>query len=247
MDEAQNWVERYFEGTLTEEELVTFKERVNSDPVWKSTFEIETDIVDGIEAFTNKKLKSRLQEIHQEEITTSNVQTTPHVSSIKWWITAAIVIGLLIIYLWWQSRPSPEKLYQAYFAFEIDLNEKGSKETSLLSAQQYLKNSDFDNVLIALDEYLINHPTDREVQLIKGTILLEKTDNEAAFSIFQQIAQSNSAFKQDAIWYGALALIRNNQLVEAIIQLEQIPTTSNRYNQAQQLIQEVKALLPQKR
>ena len=53
------------------------------------------------------------------------------------------------------------------------------------------------------------------MKLYRGICLLEKEDTESAIQDFVAVAESNSIFKDQAMWYLALSLIKTDKKEEA--------------------------------
>lgn len=245
MEEAFTYVEKYFEGTLSEGELDFFQQKIAQDPDWKAAFEMEKHLMAGIEAEGNENLRQRLQTIHQEEI----IEKTPArtVTLVNWrgWVAAALIAGVAIA-LWWLwpvGNATADGLYQQYASFEYSFTEKGDNSSLLVAAEQQIEAKAFDSALDYVDQYLATAPNDRAIQLAKGMLLLQNGQNPAAIAQLQQLNTTSDLYQTEARWYLALALLKNNQIAASLEQLEQIPTQSNRYEKAQALAQALTSLL----
>ena len=68
MKDQHKKVEQYFAGELSEQEQKALEDQLGQDSNLAEAFQLEKDLMEGIEAFGNDQLREQLGQIHQEEI-----------------------------------------------------------------------------------------------------------------------------------------------------------------------------------
>lgn len=234
-------IERYFEGDLDEKELALVAQKLEVDPSFADAFQMEKDIVAGIEAAGNQHLRGRLDLIHQEMGNPNTAIERPLRSRRTWvWLAAAAFIGAVVLgkLLWDGRAKTAEELYAMYAVHDFDFTEKGAAEEELREAEALLKAHKYAEALPVLDAYLSKHPTESQVLLVKGIALMEKRDFGQAQAVFDSIS-ANPILASDANWYMALVSLKADRLEESISYLKMIPSSSLRYQKAQELVAEL--------
>ena len=249
MDSDATWMERYFENSLSASELEQFQRRLKEDPAFAQAFELEKDLMEGIETLGNESLREELGEIYKEEILTQQ-SSEPTIGPIdkrrtisrRWWLLAAAVLAGIVLYLWPFQRDTPERLYAQYFQPEFDFVEKGSTQELIAQAEAALKTGEYQKALPILDELLELEPESSKYILAKAIALMELNRFEDAEALMLQAQVNNPGYTSEVSWYQALAFLKQKNLSEAINRLNQIPATSARAQDAQALSQAIKDL-----
>ena len=123
MEDRHKKIEQHFAGELSEKERQALEKQLAEDPELAQAFQLEKDLMAGIEAVGNDKLREQLGQIHQEEI---EHKQPPKVRSLRrynlWAIAAILVVGLLGL-VWWLMAPprlTAEGLYAEYAEYSFD-------------------------------------------------------------------------------------------------------------------------------
>ena len=252
-DQPIDLIERYFEGSLSDLELQTFQEKLAADPDFAEAFQIEKDIVEGIQASGNQTLKKRLNHIHEKKINLSNTTTTKTppaktVSLFQRYRTIAAVIALAIIsgIVFWQLNESSsyDRTFASYYqtpSFD-DLTRGESSTTAPLldAAKNKFSTKDFKNTLTDLQSFLAQNPTNESALLMQGISQLETQQYEKAIISFSKIPNSSDRY-DTAVWYTGLSYLKQNQPANAKIQFENlangsIPTGPKRVANAKKIL-----------
>lgn len=240
-------IDKYFEKSLNEEEAKIFQKRLVEDAAFAKAFQVEKDVMEGLEAMGNQQLRTDLQNIYQEEIVkdkkiktvTPPTKTRP-IGQRRWWLMAATLAGLaLLSWLLWPKALDTDQLYAQYAQHDFNFVEKGDSDQLLFQAEQALKNESYVTALPLLDQYLTSHPEAYAVQLAKGVAHLESNDFATANQQFKQIGKVNSLYKIESDWYLALVHLKEGNLVACAQQLAQIPEHSARYQGAVELLNSI--------
>ncbi len=246
---TQDLIERYFDGDLKEQELAIFHEKLEKDQAFAEAFRLEQELMGGIESYGNERLREQLATIHEEEIRSAEVPgkdgTAAYVPIRRWmWLAAAALIGILVAgrLLMENRKPNPQQLYAMYAVHDFDFTEKSGGDNLLADAERLLKAKDYRQALPVLETYLESRPDDMQAVLAKGIAQMEIGEYESALADFQTVGINNPLLKNEAIWYMALVYLKQNKLAEAIGHLEQIPTNSARWKDAEALAKSLKRL-----
>ncbi len=239
----QKLIERYFEGDLDEQELALVTQKLQADPNFAEAFQLEQDLLAGIEQAGHLGLRKRLDAIHQETVK----QETPvrqMKSSRRWiWLAAAAFIGAVILgklYFDGQAK-TPQQLYAKYAVHDFDFTEKGGSETELAKAEQLLKEKKYAEALPVLEGYLRLHPDERQVLVAEGVSLMETGPLSDAFDIFDSMS-NNPIMAPDMAWYKALILLKENKLDECLAMLNSVHQGAAKYKNALALAADLKKI-----
>ena len=260
--DTQKLIERYFENDLNEEELAAFKQRLSEDAAFASAFQLEKDLVEGVEAYGNKQLREQLEAMHLEEtagVAPANeqeIEKPGYVSPFdpqpvggkvvsmvgrKWWLAAAVLIlGLVARWMFSEKDPTPQQLYAIFAVHEFDFTEMGINDELLSQAEGLLKAKKYSESLPVLDAYLETNQNDNEVMKANGIALLETGKYEEAFEAFRAVGQANPIFENEANWFVALTYLKQNEIENCKKALSAISPASPFHKDANKLLEYLK-------
>jgi tetratricopeptide (TPR) repeat protein len=162
--------------------------------------------------------------------------------SLRTYLALAATVLLLILAGWWlwgsERQPDPQALYAAYAeGYPLSGTTMGSAPDSLRAIFEPLYNNrEYAAALPSLNSFLNLRPEDGEVRLARGRALLETNQITAAEADFLQLAESNTAFREEGQWWYALAALKAGEPATAKDRLNEIPTSSSRYTKARELL-----------
>lgn len=233
-ENTQKLIERFFENDLSEQELAAFQQRLAEDPRFAEAFQLEKELMEGIEAFGNEQLRQQLEAMHVEETmkigpTNGQAIEEPGYASPfdpkpvdgkvirmvgrRWWLAAAVLgIGLLARWFFAENKPTTEQLYAIFAQHEFDFTEMGTNDELLPRAEQLLKSQKYAEALPLLETYLTNHANDTQVKLAKGKSLLELGKYKEAMEVFSAIAEGNPVLADEAYWYQGLTYLKQGDV-----------------------------------
>jgi len=240
---SDNLIERYFAQELSPEELAKFNRQLKEDADFAKAFQLEKDLMEGLEAMGNKNLRKDLKNIYQEEVIQSKSNPTMSEpnnikanSSRRWRLVAASIAILGILgWLFW-PEPSPQQLYAEYAKHEFNFVEKGGNDQDLFKAETALKAGKYSEAIPFLENHLKNQPNDYNVLLARGIAHLEIDDHEKAILTFRQLRQVNASYKTEGTWYLALAHLKGGNITLSQQHLKEVPEGTGRFAQAQELL-----------
>ena len=103
--ENYNYIEKYFEGTLSPEETIMFNKLVEDDAVFAATFEYEKNVKRAITLNERKSLKQKLQSFETSK---------PKVKSLKIWYAAASIVFIFGLGFYF-TQTSTTTIYDEYY------------------------------------------------------------------------------------------------------------------------------------
>ncbi|HFA52133.1 MAG TPA: tetratricopeptide repeat protein [Bacteroidetes bacterium] len=241
-DSTYQLIERYFEGSLNEDELADFQKKLADEPDFASAFQLEKELMDGIENFGNQRLRKELDLIHQEEKNNAAQlsETGKRVPLIprRYWLAAAVLlgIGVLASLIFDARHPTPQQLYAMYAVHDFDFTEKSGGGDLLSQAEALLKNKKYSAAIPILEKYIKSNPEDGPAKLAEGIAFLETGEYERAFAIFKEIGEVNSFLKNEAVWYTGLAYLKMGDAEKAKAAFSELNKGSKRYGEAVELM-----------
>ncbi len=242
MSDPLDLIERYFDDLLSDSERKDFENRLTTDEQFAQAFQLEKDLMDGIEMMGNKNLKEDLKVYYKEEVEEkekNKASTKPNFISRRMWLAAASIAVLLIAF-WWMNRPTPERLYAEYFQPDFDFVEKGDADGLAVKAEAALKAEDYKRAFPLLEELVKVEPKRAEYILALGIALVEVENYHDAIPTLLRAGTASRYSQNEALWYYGLALLKQGNLEESYIILKQIPEYSARYKEATALAKKIK-------
>lgn len=242
-------ISQYLDGELTGDALAAFEKQMQEN----ADLAAEVNIYKTIEAeqIFNTKIKAEketlantLQELNK---TYFKKNETKVVKINRWWYAAAAVAAavLLIIIM----RPfggeafNNEKLF-AFYSKDVEplsAGQRGAATDSLaLKAVDLFNKKDYAGSLPLLKEVRINKPDETDIFLATGICFLQINKPDSALNIFNIIADGNTVYKNQAIWYKALVLLRQNKIDDCYKVLETLPPEADNYEDAKVLMKKIK-------
>lgn len=221
--EHKDKIDAFLLEQMEEEEANTFQKQLQVDPALQKEVALQEKIIQGVKAFNNQELKARLKEIHREVVKppTKTVRMNPV------WRYAAVAASLLlvgIVAIWLFQPKPPQDLFQAYYEpYNFSANQRGNNDQLLAEAVALYQQGQFREALPKLDSLAQDQPDSLEYLLAQGVCYLEIGQSDQSRQVFQQIIQTGNALYTDqAKWYLALLLIKENQLEEAVALLNSL-------------------------
>lgn len=237
----------YLDGQLSGEDLLAFEKEM----------QLNAELAREVALFktTGNQLSAQLKNLEEKEKlaeTLKGFNTTyfkkPEVivrSFGRWWYAAAVAAAIILFFI---IRPfqhqalSNEALFTAYNknVEELPGAERGSQNDTVLQRATALYNKkDYASVLPLLQNVLAAKPGEIQLYLATGICYLQTGKYDSAINVFDTIANGNTVFKTEAIWYRALALLKQNKLADCRNALQSIPRGGYQFEEAAALLKEI--------
>src|SRR5688572_13969967 len=198
-------------------EAAAFTLRLNAEPELAAEYDLYQKLKDGIRSFKRLELKKRLQNLKSDDAAGGSA---PFGISWNWAIAASVAAIITAGGLFWNPFAAKEENWQAAFVEDPGLPVlMGHSENSKLSdAMNLYRQGQYSEALQALPT-----STSDTVAYYRGIFWLKLQKPDSAVSYLDQIRkQNNSAFKQKAEYYTAMALWQGGRGAEAKPIFEQI-------------------------
>jgi tetratricopeptide (TPR) repeat protein len=213
-------IEQFIFQQMNAEETAAFTKKLSADLALQHKLETVKLLLVGIQEV---ELEKKLDEFHNglHLLKKNSIQPSTKTFSLKKWLVAAsvvIIVGLGSL-LFWNQDTKEEKLFAAYFQPEPGLiSEMGTSDNYLFDrAMVDYKVGDYDAALITWESLLATKPENDTLNYFIGSAYLIEEKEEIAIVHFKKvIANENSFFRNDALWYTGLALLKSNKKMEAL-------------------------------
>jgi TolA-binding protein len=240
-------IDQYLAGELTGEELVAFEQQMQSNPA----------LVNEVQLY--KTLGGEIKQVNQTDKNEENLHRSisnlnkeyfkPKAPIVKmkkiWWmgIAAAVAaIVLLLVQPFAGEKFDNEKLFAHYSANTDELSSvqrEGTDNPELVNAAELYNSKQYQLALPLLEKLVTAYPDDKDLLLAKGVSVLQNGKVESAIPIFNAISSTETVYKNSALWFKALSLLKMNKLAECVTVLRSLSTGADRYKQAQELIKKI--------
>lgn len=167
-------VEKYFDGNMSGSEKMAFENELASDPILKSEFEHQQEIVHGLKEFRKMELKARLDNI---PVTPGLLGVISQSSAVKTmsYVAATLLIGTGAYFMIKEDRAeSYIQLLDPKLKYTIGQSELGQIENSL--DYRYETSSNVPNTWVEVATVDSSEPKVREEKLPKAV-------NPASFQV----------------------------------------------------------------
>lgn len=231
-------IDRYLANELSAEEQRKFEEKLKVDSELAEKVRVYRALSENLRSrFTREQEETQLREnlsvISQLEFGT---EKSARVVSIRWYHWAAAASVALLAVAWFYTRTATFPEYTQYaFHESLSLAERGD-DSLKHQAEQAFNSKQYAQAVNYFDKLLAVDPSDNELQLYKGVSLLELDRISEAELLFNGIKDSNSVYKDKAIWYLALSALKQKHYDQCKMLLERIQTDSEDYDNARKLL-----------
>lgn len=217
-------VEAYILGTLSSDQKDDFEEQLAQDEKLATHTE---EIASMIRASQASALRLKLDDFHEEMDKNATPITSIRRKGNIWkyaGIAAAIILFLLGSYYITSTNPENQDLFAQYYEADPGLITRMSEEGNynFNRAMVDYKSGNYVAAIEVWESMKKINPTNDSINYFLGSAYLAKKSPSEAISYFKQnLEQDNSTFREDCIWYLALAYININDIEQAKVYLAQ--------------------------
>lgn len=246
------YVKRYLDRRLSEEENIQFKERLAVDEDFRNLYEELKIVLLGIKSYSRKKSLDKLRNVESALKEKGKKRIYMGISrNLRYWAAAAVFILLALTAVWiiQLGTPDSEALYTQYYqpypnVFEPTL--RGESDTLSLYEQAFAAydQNNYTDAVQHFEELLQKDELDGGIEkdillfYIGNSYLALDKPTEAVENL--TTVSKNSLLGEQAQWYLALAYLKSEQLEEAEKMLEELTNTSGVYREkAETLLKEI--------
>lgn len=244
-EQAYILMESYLAGELSIDEKKSFEKRLKTDSEFKKDFEAYQEVSHQLEyKFKNhsdrEAVKKSIDQVadsyFEKKHPNENKQTKK--SSFKPWKmgVAAMILILVGIYAYQEFSTPVYSDYNQYAT--ISFQSRGEENKSLKEAEDAFNSHQFAEAA-SYFKALVKKNDNIEYKLYWAISLVEIDQFEKADELYLEILNGESVFVNEALWFGALSKLKqeNNKATSQL--LSQIPEESDRYEEAQKLYEKL--------
>jgi len=242
-------ISQYLDGELTGEALAAFEKQMQENEKLAREVNIyrtiEADQSFVIKNKTEKeKLAASLAKLNGDFFKKNEAKV---IGINRWWYAAAAfaaaIVFILIVRPFEAETFDNEKLF-AYYAKDVEslsAAERGSNnDTLLLQAVNLFNKKDYAQSLPLLKSVLAGKPNETDIIVATGICYLQTNQYDSAIKVFDEVANVNTVYKNLAIWYKALVLLKENKPEDCYRVLETLPPEADNIKEAKELMKKIK-------
>lgn len=231
---SHDYIDKYFEGSLTPEERQEFEFLLRSDDELADNFAYQKQLKKAITLNERTDLKKKLQEFESETLKPKSFKV--------WYAVASIVLLCCLGYYF--AITSTNGLYDDYYQTYPNVvapTVRGESSEDLTSKAFY--SYDAGNYKQSAELFSSIYDTTHEdyALLYKGISLMELKEHQQAIAVFNQFEDSKqSRFTPFVKWYKALSYLKIENKEESISLLKDLSNIKNPQQElAKQLLAEL--------
>ena len=233
----EDLINKYFEKTLTERELVEFNEKLETDTEFKAEFEFQKSVQSAIRSKERAEIKNLVASFEKPK------------QQSGWWKYAAaavvVIIGGWVVFQQFLSKPNTSELYLSYYQIYPNViapNVRGESQENLKTkAFTAYDSGDYEMATQLFGELKTQIREDYAV-FYEGVSYLEINKPEKTIALFanKKFSNSNAQFEDYRKWYLALAYLKTDKTEQAVEILKGLSITENpQKEQALKLLDEM--------
>jgi hypothetical protein len=230
--------ESYLNNEMPSSEKIIFEEKLKNDTQFRENFNLYKETTQFLEhKFSSETInfKNNLESISKAHFSETEEKKIKVVNLKPWYYavaaTMAIVFGAL---LFTQNNPQYGDYNQHQTAVFV---ERSEGDTNLKQAQEFFNTQNYKKAVASFEK--INDLKNPELQLYYAISLIEISDYQRAEIFLNNIKSGTSVYKDKATWYLALSNLKQKKLEDCKSFLNQVPSDSEDYERAQQLLKDL--------
>lgn len=234
MDQS-DYINKYFEGTLSEAELNDFNTLLLNDTNLKKEFAFQKELQETLVLNDREQVKKEIQSWDTEA---KKFRFKP------WQIAASIVVLLGLSLLYFNSISiSNDKLYATYhepYRNVVQPIVRGeNKEDLLTKAFTAYENKEYKNAITYFDE-ILKLGSNETISFYKANALMEGNKTKDAIMILEVNVKNADTLQGRNLWYLALAYLKENNTEDSKKALKQLLSQSEfKTKEAKKLLEEL--------
>lgn len=237
-------IERYFEGKMNAAEKQAFEARVAQETPLSEEVALQRTIREGLRAVGRARMltqlemvESRMSEYHPP---TQVIRFDERTRQRFYWAAAAAVLLLIPVYFLLKANAAEEKLFARYFTPYENVATQSPRDPLNQALEQY-RSKNYAKALGILETMEDKGDVSDSTLFYKANVHLQLDQPREAIAALQKVP-ATSTFYEEAQWYLALALLKNDDSEEAqeiVSKIAQKPTHPY-HQQAEKLAKELK-------
>lgn len=210
-------IANYLEGTLPDNEMREFEERLKIEPTLKEALQNVIILKEGIRQAAREQMRTKLQNIEKKLSANENSNSTFQI----YWLKVAASIALVVVAAWllWPSETvSTEELFAENFEPYPNIiipTVRGSQTTDSSMLAQAYRAYDLQDYNRTIKIFENISPKDEDILLYLGNSYLAKGSPEKAIPVFEKMTKDFDTFDEQAEWYLSLSYLANKNEIKA--------------------------------
>ncbi len=234
-------IAKYFSGELSSTEQQELTMLLESDPDFKTEFELQVDIQKAIKLSNREEKKTLLEQYEKDRMVDNHT-----VTSKRKWLPIAAAIALLFslgIYIGTNISPNGPELYDDYYELYpntvYSITRSGGEVSIERSAFEAYESGDYASA-IGFFSQLQNTSRLKNINFYMGQAYLANSEYQNAINAFKEVVNVNEDFTQESRWYVSLAYLKLDDLENAKTALVEVSEkNSYKKEEAQALLKEL--------
>lgn len=239
--QAEELIDKFFEGSLSETELIEFNQLMISDSNFAQEVEFRKNLQAAIHLNERDALKTKLQKFEQQQ---AKVVAMPKKN---YWFVAAAFILIIAGTIWILfQKPDAQELYAVYYQPYPNVVVPVTRSNNTQdSATQYAfvlyESGNYNDAALVFEKIYTSSKIDFAL-LYWGicNLQMEKTNN--AITLLKEAASNNNDYTVIAKWYLAMAYLKNDEPLLALPLVQEVANANHTLQPiADKLYQKLKA------
>jgi tetratricopeptide (TPR) repeat protein len=245
-------IERYFNNSLSDKELVLFEEKLASDSLFAKEVQQFGVVLDALKKARVKKLKAQFISYEKEYNSSGkrfnfrNLKRRKATVSLVFWV---LLIGFSIqtsLYFSTKSSSNHDELFVNYFEVYPNVISPVKRtindQNIVLNAMNYYDAENYISAIEAFDKLLLNSDSRNEILFYKALALMTEGDYLTAQTQFELMNIESGVFVNQRNWYLALVFLKLEKHTKAKILLKEVVADSSSFSiKASRLLNELSA------
>jgi len=234
-------IAEYLSGNLKGDELKAFEKKLKENADFAEEVRLYAEIEKSLSHRLShqeeeNELRHNLQRIAKEQ---TSIKTKSKVISLqrysKWLVAAsiALLVGIFVV----QNQTPIYSDYASHATMNISV--RGSSNGTLEKVQDAFNTKDYALAYTHLSRLSEYYKDNTELQLFYAISMIETEQYDLAKIVLTKIADGDSLFKNEALWYLGLNALKQNDLETCKTYLEQIPQETEEYEKAKSLLRKL--------
>ena len=209
MSDNYDYIDDYFRGGLSQDELRLFDQRISDDPAFAGDLAFYVSAINMLQSQSDVERKQRFRDIYEQS--KKKPQAT-RISLLVPYLAAAAVIGLIsiIIFIFYPVS-NPAQLADKYISQNLAALSvtMGGAQDSVQTALRLYNEGKLNDARVLFEKLNESHPSDNKTKEYAGIVSLRLGDYDQALKHFRALDALN-LYANPGKFYVALTLLKRN-------------------------------------
>lgn len=203
------YIESYFQGLLSDEEIKIFDQKLANDPAFAENVAFYLNAQNAARSLAHEEKINRFRKIPVSS-------PVSQIRVMKQWIpyvaAAAVISAIILLTVFYFNDPSPEQLAHQYVEKEFATLgvPMGTAEDSLEQAARLYNAGQNELALASYEKIIQQDPGNSDAIKYAGIIALRLRQYDKALAYFQNLEKFSQLYANPGKFYSAIALLERN-------------------------------------